>query len=218
MANKTNRTIEWEVWENPLKSLLQQNDADLDDDELSYEDKVERDSMGPSVVDGKHYIFSPFGIIPAPESQKLNQDFQLVIGHTNFVLTDEYINAIENVLGVEIVYPFSSYRILVGIAKHSDFKAANVKFNIQKVIAGETLQENPELQIEDIAHQIEDDIHKTVQKMKKGKFLYWFVFALPNGNIISGSADTEDKKYFGRLETVKELNRAVKGRLITNDD
>lgn len=76
------------------------------------------------------YITGQNGII-FPDSVP-DKKFNLFEGHANFAITNSDFELIKRIKGVELAYPISAYRVMVGIAKMFDEK--QVLLNIDRAI------------------------------------------------------------------------------------
>ena len=80
-------------------------------------------------------VITPFGIMPA----EMDANVRIWIGHTNFNVTENILNSIEKIEGVEALKPLTRYKFALGIAKLFDENA--VKTNISRCIS--TLLKTP---------------------------------------------------------------------------
>ena len=62
----------------------------------------------------------------------LATNFDCWIGHTNFNLTEQLKDQLDNIEGVEMLKIYSRYRFLVGVGRMFDF--SEVRKNIEKLI------------------------------------------------------------------------------------
>jgi len=83
----------------------------------------------------------PTPISMVPISQQLIEDISMLssfdcwIGHTNFNITQDIKNRLDQTEGVEILKIMSRYRFFIGLGRLFDFK--EVRKNIEKIITPE---------------------------------------------------------------------------------
>jgi len=128
-----NNLIMWEKWKDPLgfddQEDLPNNTTDEDSD--IYEDK--QDEIQQSVKKIKcQLINTPFGIIPVNENTASSEIFNFWTGHSNFAITQEIANIIEETDGVETLNIFTKYRfrIAVGKAFNDSFVMREINDNV----------------------------------------------------------------------------------------
>jgi len=117
--------IIWQKWVDPFgedSELSPANDGlgdFLDDENLN--NFNEDDTEEVDNVIKKHasikVIATPMGIIPMNENTASGKIFNFWLGHTNFSLTKNLVDKIENTDGVETLDIFTRYRFRVAIGK-----------------------------------------------------------------------------------------------------
>jgi len=122
--------IGWIQWQNPYDSEVVKNKEDKWEDSYSEEfDDNDEDSC-PQNKRNMKVVFTPMGAIPLPEHSAPQKVFNLWMAHTNFNITHNVLNLVEQTDGVETVDVFTRYRMRVGIGKMFDTK--NVIHNINQ--------------------------------------------------------------------------------------
>lgn len=118
--NMHNDTIQpkiiWEKWVDPFGLDIdeaQWGDYDEDGGDLSFQSEFIKKNNTPSV----RVIASPVGLIPYNEYSASGKIFNFWMAHTNFNISKEVANILENIGGVEILDIFTRYRFRVGIGK-----------------------------------------------------------------------------------------------------
>lgn len=109
--------IIWEKWIDPFGQNLDEMrwnnyDESLDPDGIEYVEEEVAEHMPPIKV-----IASPMGLIPYNEYTASSNIFNFWVGHTNFDITENVSDIIEQVPGVEILDIFTRYRFRIGIGK-----------------------------------------------------------------------------------------------------
>jgi hypothetical protein len=114
-------TIIWEKWKDPLgyddqeeetSELIDNSDDDDDDDDAnipSIEHKNKKIKC--------HIVSTPFGIIPFNENTASSEIFNFWTGHSNFAITLDVANIIDNIDGVETLNIFTKYRFRIAVGK-----------------------------------------------------------------------------------------------------
>lgn len=115
--NKNN--IIWEKWVDPFAPI---------DEEYSWEN----DNISESDSRDALAIVSPLGIIPYNEYTASGKIFNFWMGHTNFSISKNITDIIEECEGVEILDIFTRYRFRIAIGKN--FKDSEVIDTINKSI------------------------------------------------------------------------------------
>jgi hypothetical protein len=139
------KQIIWEKWVDPYGSDIQDfewpgfnakqinNDEDNQDesniDEEDYLDENDQDIVMGAPV---YMIPSKIGLIPYNEFSASGKIFNFWVGHTNFDITPDIVNLLDNSDGVEILDIFTRYRFRIAIGK--SFKDQYVMNNINLLI------------------------------------------------------------------------------------
>ena len=163
------RRIKWEKLENPL---------------LHINDEGEVDNEGRVMIQ-----VSPFGAA----GYKFNPNFpneQAYVGHTNFDISDDILQYIKDIDGVEVVQVISPYRFRVIVGKA--FSGRKIRRKITEELCG---------QDDVLGYDIENDvgIYRETLKLRSQK-KPWGIYILPNGKFETVIRDTED-------ELEKELSK-----------
>lgn len=118
MSTQTKNQIIWEKWIDPFGENLDEtkwNNYDnehLDEDTEFFDGHVRKHLDKPVKV-----IASPLGLIPYNEYTASSKIFNFWIGHTNFNISQDIANIIEESDGVELLDIFTRYRFRIGIGK-----------------------------------------------------------------------------------------------------
>lgn len=114
--------ITWEKWKDPFGEKDEDN-TDYD----SYEEYLEPEENVVSKV-----LLTPMGIIPYNDNTASGKIFNFWIGHTNFSITSQISNMIENSEGVETLDIFTRYRFRISVGKA--FDDSEIMRNINTII------------------------------------------------------------------------------------
>jgi hypothetical protein len=118
--NNHNYKIVWQKWADPFGADdIEDIDQYLKDSEY-YEENEETskhdDGKNPL---GKYVkvIATPMGIIPLNDNTASSKIFNFWTGHTNFDITKQILNTIEETSGVETLDIFTRYRFRISVGK-----------------------------------------------------------------------------------------------------
>lgn len=127
----TKPIIIWQKWVDPFGEDTQESKwLDYDDVEHREYDSLESpEKEQPAKI---KVIASPMGLIPYNEHTASGKIFNFWTGHTNFDLTKNIIDILEEIDGVETLDIFTRYRFRVGIGKC--FDDSSVMSNINEII------------------------------------------------------------------------------------
>lgn len=133
ISNKRKRDepiIIWEKWVDPL-GLDEENTISYENDEYDDEDFSDYNNQKNRKIIKEikcKYMVTPLGMIPYNEHTASGKIFNFWTGHTNFGITQEVFDIIENTDGVETFDVFTKYRFRIGIGKA--FKDSEIMRNI----------------------------------------------------------------------------------------
>lgn len=121
--NNNKPLIVWEKWVDPFGQDMDEakwTDYNSDIDEiysLPEDDKLDKNI--PTINNSRpiKVIASPLGLIPYNEHTASSKIFNFWLGHTNFNISQNIKNIIEQSDGVEILDIFTRYRFRIAIGK-----------------------------------------------------------------------------------------------------
>ncbi len=111
---KAKHIIAWEKWADPYCENL---------DEFEEPDYIpEAENAGQTLPpqlhqNGMKFIMTPMGVVPLAEHSVPSKVFNFWVAHTNFPITYNVRDIIENTEGVEILDIFTKYRMRIGVGK-----------------------------------------------------------------------------------------------------
>jgi hypothetical protein len=109
--------IVWEKWVDPFGADIDEtkwNDYNEEDDN---EDVFTDDEIKSKLAKPVRVISTPMGLIPYNEYTSSSKIFNFWVGHTNFNISTDITDIIEQCAGVEILDIFTRYRFRIGIGK-----------------------------------------------------------------------------------------------------
>lgn len=98
----------WEKWKDPFG-------ADEEDINKDWTDSDE-DEDNLDIVKSKVMV-TPMGLIPFSENTNASKIFKFWLAHTNFTISENIVNVIEQIDGVETLDIYTRYRFRIGIGK-----------------------------------------------------------------------------------------------------
>lgn len=119
MNNKEENLIRWEKWFDPFGSdqeeLIDKEDMSLDEEH----DNEEEEQQGIKLFNREQIkvMSTPMGIIPINEHTASSKIFNFWVGHTNFNVTKNIAQIIEETDGVETLDIFTRYRFRIAVGK-----------------------------------------------------------------------------------------------------
>jgi hypothetical protein len=129
--------IIWEKWQDPiLNNLTDITDHISDTNTNEYNEDYTTEENEESFDQSKSYkyplIITPMGLLPYNEKTSCDKVFNFWVGHTNFSITKDISNILEESIGVETLDIFTRYRFRIGIGKA--FKDSKIMTNINNKI------------------------------------------------------------------------------------
>lgn len=114
------KEILWEKWKD-----IRVPQTDDDDDGEAYEDKINKENLGPMLV-------GPMGIIPLNDQNLPGKNYNFWILHTNFPFDEIIFKTIDDFPGVEVFDVFTPYRARIAIGRL--FDEDEVKDGLEKAL------------------------------------------------------------------------------------
>jgi hypothetical protein len=191
------RKILWEKWVDPFGSNIEDVDlpdhVNLDKQDTrpwrdSYDEAESKQQQQGKVGNNGPVLVGPLGIIPLNEHNIPSKVFNFWMGHTNFKIDEPTAEAIEDVLGVETLDFFSSYRFRFSVAKSFDFQ--DVRQAIEKAVQSVEPKRKKvkKRQPEKIRTKSIELLKKTMTK----KYPYWAIIVLPKGKIKTAGGESQE--------------------------
>jgi len=108
--------IIWEKWIDPFGENMDEAKWTDYDNDIQETDVLENE-QNTIISKPIRVIASPLGLIPYNEHTASSKIFNFWLGHTNFNISENIKNLIENIPGVEILDIFTRYRFRIAIGK-----------------------------------------------------------------------------------------------------
>lgn len=165
------------------------------------EEEKEKDTEGFDEEDDKpnlgleNMMITPFGMYSIKSKITPMNDRVALLANTNFTLTEELVNKVSLVDGLEAIRVFSKYcfSIIIGVM----FNVENVVEDIEKVLNVQTpkIEEIIESSEEftELANRLIEDLNKASK--------HWILYIFPNGEHWSETYDSEEdyQKYYSKF-------------------
>ena len=226
-----NRKIAWEKFtpkDEANKIMPIEDNEELTEEETGWQDEVEEDNEeqennaiamlnGMDAIIFRKKIKTPFGYYDADDDFSPYNMFDCWIGHTNFRMTTEDFNILDDEIdGIGCLKLLSPYRFFIGIEKMFSFPA--VRIQIQKDLC-HNLEFDDELI--DFSGNVDQAINMVISRINDAIFSIresekWAIYIGNDGTIEAiKSSDFEcDYEYNDKLKKLKSLRS---GNIITYD-
>ena len=129
MKNKP--LIIWEKWKDPFGA---------DEDEEHIGSDWNGDNEESVEVMRSKVLVTPMGLIPFSENTNASKIFKFWLAHTNFTITENIVNTIESIEGVETLDIYTRYRFRISVGK--GFNDRDVMSDINSVLYSYIEQKN----------------------------------------------------------------------------
>lgn len=188
--------IEWEKYKEVFTPALEKDgfvDNDDDDDEEEWTRRQFDTESRPqfSVAKGP-FLIGPQGLIPLTEGNLPSRLYNLWIGHTDFLLTQEAVGKIERVPGVEVLRVFSPYRFWLGIGRL--FSTEEVKTSIEELFATPPPSTTPVSSTSaDVSGESRTTAILVMKKFLARTYPFWAIVQLPNGRLRTVGGQTVEE-------------------------
>lgn len=204
------RKIAWENW-NVLEEESLNNDHQLDEEEYIDNDDESIEGMThlhPLMMLGMRNIETPLGVFNENSLLKPSSRWDCWIGHTNFDITKNILDAIENTPGVEALKAMGRYSFFIGIAKLFNIK--DVRKEIEETLCSYTEEEILS----------DDDVFEAVEKVKcqLDKEKFWTIMVTVDGSIEYVSSNEMNKSYLDNVNKLISLKNKLGGIILHSND
>ena len=208
----TNKEIAWEKWEDDIVQERIREDSKTESvEENSLEESFLEAMENMPIQEIPKVVSTAVGIFEIYDRNKPSNQYDCWLGHTNFNISQEVKNCIENIEGVEVLKVLTRYRFFVGIAKMFDFK--KVRVEIEKAACGKHLVNQEESILDPETRIVVDDIKSRISSQK-----WWAIYIFPNGQIDYISSDhSNDPEYLDKLQVFKSAEEYSGGLLLTRE-
>ena len=164
----------WKKFEDPNITINNQRSSEYDDDDMFSDDQYQ--DVPPKVG-----MLMPVGPVNLVGYLLSLSQFDFWVMHTNFRLTNNIINIISEVEGVEVINPLTRYRVKLGFPNSGLFQTDKIKKDIEKDILDFCYAAQNEV-LEVFADEICGKV-KEFRNYLENKYDEWTLYILPNGGM-----------------------------------
>ena len=207
----TPKKIAWQSWNARAEEIMALDDSssfppEVDPSEMNYNDiEIPSELLSPDIfLQQQKILYTPLGAFPEESPMKPSDRWDCWVGHTNFSITNNIADAIENIEGVEALRILGRYSFFIGVGKLFDIK--DVRTKMEKELCVYTEQEI----LADANTQATVDLVKEQLKTKK----YWSMLVSPEGNVEYIVSDTMDRIYLEGLSGLLKLKQDIGGIIL----
>lgn len=204
------KSLAWESWNSKFDTV---EDELQDNPESKNEEDTE--SEGMELLFPSESLFmppksrtTPIGEYPEDSLLKPSDRWDCWICHTNFDITNDIVELIEGISGVEVLKIMGRYSFFIGVAKMFDIK--EVRHDIESSLCTYTEEEIFS----------NDEINKTVNLVKEQlqETEYWSILVSPHGDVEYISSDKMDKAYLDGLVELTYLKGKIGGIILRSSN
>lgn len=204
------RKIAWENW-NVLEEESLNNDHHIDEEEYIEQDEESIEGMThlhPLMMLGMRNIETPIGVFNENSLLKPSSRWDCWIGHTNFDITKNILDAIEDTPGVEALKAMGRYSFFIGVARLFNIK--DVRKEIETTLCSYTEEEILS----------DDDVFEAVEKVKcqLDKEKFWTIMVTADGSIEYVSSNEMNKSYLDNVNKLISLKNKLGGIILHSND
>jgi hypothetical protein len=213
------KKIVWEAWVDPYhgnandfgidSSINQQPTNDLFSEENS--DTV----FG---IEPKKIIGTPYGLLSVTEDTLVSSKFEFWVLHTNFDITKDFIQKLEQIPGIETIETFTRYRLRVGFPKTPFFNTSDTKYKVSKLIDSlneESLNTCLINLYKSYGNKKAEEIQEIYKNINNSKF--WNIFIYPNGYTDIIISDKYDD-FYKKILLIRDIKLLVGGIIINSEE
>ena len=207
----TPKKIAWQSWNARAEEIMASDDSssfpqEVDPSEMNYNDiEIPPELLSPEIfLQQQKILYTPLGAFPEESPMKPSDRWDCWLGHTNFSITNNIADKIEDIEGVEALRIMGRYSFFIGVGKLFDIK--DVRTKMEKELCVYTEQEI----LADANTQATVDLVKEQLKTKK----YWSMLVSPEGNVEYIVSDTMDRIYLEGLNGLLKLKQDIGGIIL----
>ena len=207
----TPKKIAWQSWNARAEEIMASDDSssfpqEVDPSEMNYNDiEIPPELLSPEIfLQQQKILYTPLGAFPEESPMKPSDRWDCWLGHTNFSITNNIADKIEDIEGVEALRIMGRYSFFIGVGKLFDIK--DVRTKMEKELCVYTEQEI----LADANTQATVDLVKEQLKTKK----YWSMLVSPEGNVEYIVSDTMDRIYLEGLSGLLKLKQDIGGIIL----
>ena len=170
------KQIAWESWNAKIEEMTMSQEIlppEMDIDELTYSEMEIPPELMPQeiFIQPQRILYTPLGAYPEESQLKPSDRWDCWLAYTNFDITNDIAEIIEDIHGIEALRVLGRYSFFVGVGKLFDIK--DVRIRMEKELCAYSEQEI----LSDENTQATVDLVKEQLMTKK----YWSMLVSPAG-------------------------------------
>lgn len=202
------RKIAWENW-NVLEEEMTSGHPLIDENELVEDEEDANGFPLPlGMMLGARNIETPIGVFSEESLLRPSVRWDCWIGHTNFDITKDILNIIEETDGIEALRAMGRYSFFIGVARLFNIK--NVRKGIEDALCSYTEEEILS----------DDAVFLAVEKVKDqlDKEKFWTIMVTADGSIEYVSSNEMNKSYLDNVNKLISLKNKLGGIILHSND
>ena len=207
------KQIAWESWNAKIEEMTMSQEIlppEMDIDELTYSEMEIPPELMPQeiFIQPQRILYTPLGAYPEESQLKPSDRWDCWLAYTNFDITNDIAEIIEDIHGIEALRVLGRYSFFVGVGKLFDIK--DVRIRMEKELCAYSEQEI----LSDENTQATVDLVKEQLMTKK----YWSMLVSPAGDVEYIVSDKMDRIYLEDLNKLLERKQNVGGIILRGND
>lgn len=207
------KQIAWESWNAKIEEITMSQEIlppEMDIDELTYSEMEIPPELMPQeiFIQPQRILYTPLGAYPEESQLKPSDRWDCWLAYTNFDITNDIAEIIEDIHGIEALRVLGRYSFFVGVGKLFDIK--DVRIRMEKELCAYSEQEI----LSDENTQATVDLVKEQLMTKK----YWSMLVSPAGDVEYIVSDKMDRIYLEDLNKLLERKQNVGGIILRGND
>lgn len=206
------KTIAWESWNVIEEDQLEDTESNpIQVDNIELDEEAEEENypeINPMLLfNANRLVYTPLGNYSIETPLKPSDRWDCWIGHTNFDITGNIAEIIEDTDGVEVLKVMGRYTFFIGVAKLFDIK--DVRNEIENTLC----------------HYTEDEILSDIDISETVKFIknqldndeFWAIMIGTDGSVEYISSNEKSHDYIENVQKLVALKNKIGGIIIHNN-
>lgn len=214
------KKIIWEAWQDPLNSNADEFNKDKNvifnqsPNALQDYDEETEPIFG---ISPQKIIGTPHGLLSLTENTLASKRFEFWLVHTNFDITKDFVQKLEQIPGIESIEVFTRYRLRVGLPISGLFNLSKTKYKVEQLVR-ELNTSEMQYYISHIKNAFGDkkaqDLQEVYDKVLTRE--NWAIYITPNGNFDIITSEKYDQ-FYQSLTILQNVKSLVGGFLISSE-
>lgn len=202
------KSLAWESWNSKFDTVEEEVEQTPEPEESTESEAMELVLPSESLFLPPKIRPTPLGEYPEDSPLKPSDRWDCWICHTNFDITNDMVEIIEDISGIEVLKIMGRYSFFIGVAKMFDIK--EVRHDIESSLCTYTEEEIFS----------DEEINKTVNLVKEQlqSTEYWSILVSPHGDVEYISSSKMDKAYLDGLVELTYLKSKIGGIILRSSN